>query len=243
MAVTFGAAGAGTFAIGADTTNGIATQTFSQVVAADDNYLLYPLACLDPSIATNAVTAHSRSVTYNGVSMTSLGATPAATVGNGFIEWFGLAAPTVGTNNVIVTVTRLSTTSGGGTWAIMGNSLSYKGVASVTLGSPQVAASGTPSVSVSSTTGRRSVGMVCCAVNDPGGYNQTSRANITTTSYYVGITSNTQIGDAAGAATVTHSKSATGNFFLAQAVDLVALAAPIGKLTSVRQAVRRAAYV
>lgn len=217
MAVIFDAVGAGGSNVVTAAT-GTNSKTWSHTVAADANYLLVGLTCWDITYTDPSISTHSRTVTYNGVAMTSLGATgyPAY----GFIEWFYLASPATGANTVSVSVTR---TSGAGSqpWAIMCDSLSYKNVASVTAGTAQSAASGAPSASVSSAVGRRCPAMLSASVNNPGSYNQTSRSAITSAAHYAGVTSHSVIGDASGSGTVTHSEGVSGNVILAQALDLV----------------------
>lgn len=233
MAVLFDAVGAGGYNIGAAGATTVNTKTFAHTVAADANCIVVALQCWDNNNVAS-VANHSRTVTYGGVAMTSLGATNSSSGIDGFIEWFYLLNPPTGTNNVIVTVTRTGGT-GANTWAILTNSLSYKNVASVVAGAAQAVASGTPSVTINSASGRRVAAMLSAGVNDPGGYNQTSRSSILTTNYSFGFASHSVIGDAAGATTVTQSENATGNILMAQGIDLVeaGAVAPTGQFFAV----------
>lgn len=222
MTVLFDAVGAGGANVvsGATSTN---AKTWNHTVAADANCLVVGLTCWDITYATVPSTSHSRTVTYNSVAMTSLGTTDSTSYG--FIEWFYLLSPATGTHTVSVSVARTA----GGTaqpWAILTDSLSYKNVAGVTAGTGYTAASGSPACAVASAGGRRSAGMLSSSVNDPGSYNQTSRSSIVSAAHYGGVTSHTMIGDAAGAATVTHLEGAASNVVLAQAIDLTDSAPP-----------------
>lgn len=222
--VAFDAVGSGSFTIGANTSTALAALTFAATVAPSANCIAVPLVCWDNGVSGSGAGTHSRTVAYNGVSLTS-GTAFDNVSNNGFIEWWYLLNPPGGTfdgspHNVVVNVTRLSTAAAG-TWAITADSISAKNVGTVTIGAGQGPASGTPSVSVASNANSISLGCIGTTVNDPGGYNQTQRSLITTSNFSFGFAAISRMGSAAGASpTVTHSESAAGNVFVAQAINL-----------------------
>jgi hypothetical protein len=171
----------------------------------------------------------SRTVTYNGVAMTSLGVRNAPS-NIGWVELFGLTSAPGGTKTVAVNLPARSPSSGLDTiFGVVANSVSYNGATS--FGTP-VANSGTgtslSSGSVTSATGRM-VAHAFAAIEPSGSattvdlsaYNKTSRYlnNFGTSG---GDRLGFEIGDAAGASTVSFTATAAHTAAWASlAVDLI----------------------
>lgn len=205
MAVAFGAVGPG---IGITTNAG----SYAHTPGASDNYVVLGL-----SVATNvggSYTSYTRTVTYGGVAMTSLGAIDKNNSTSGWVELFGVAiTPGAGAKTVSVTVTNNFINE------VRANTVSYSGVVSVGTAATAFGSSSVGAISnVASASGHMVVNAI--AFNSTGSpsftsYTQTSRYNSASGAYPL------EIGDAAGASTVSFSSNfSNSGVWGAIAVDL-----------------------
>ncbi len=163
----------------------------------------------------------SSSVTYNGVSMTSLGAVNSNNATAGYCQLFGLVNPASGANTVAIT------TSPAG--SITGGSLSFTGASGVGTAVTAFGSSTAPSVAVTGTTSGNVVADVVSNGSTIASSNQTLRwlldnNNDTAAGHGAGST-------AAAGGSVTMSYSVTSDWWGMVAVEVLA-AAPIPPSTS-----------
>lgn len=177
-----------------------------------------------------AASAFTRSATYNGVSMTSLGAVNGDNSTYGWLELFHLAGG--GTGSAETVDAQISNASAKTFCAVIAQAVSYLYVTSLGAAVTNFGATNSmTSGSVSSATGNRVVqafaGMnLGVAITGFSSYTQTSRyagvANNPSTGSGPG-TAALQLGDAPGASTVTFSETLTStsaSFFSSIAVPL-----------------------
>lgn len=217
MAGAFDALGGGKAADTTGTANSI-NATWTHTASGADRAVVAAISVVsDVSTATTA--SFTRTVTYGGVSMTSLGEIqPNNTTVGMFLEFFGLLSPATGAQTVSVTVARASTNIGFG-----GNSLSYTGVGSfgtVTAAGGTEAGTSVSQTVTGSATGHRVVqGFNARQTSNLASYNQSTRFSIAGT----GWTSSMIVGDATGAASIpfTASGRTSGADYSKLAVDLI----------------------
>lgn len=164
MAVAFDAVGPD--ATGADV-NSSATLSWNHTCSGSNRLLVVSV-----SMGNSPDTSITTSVTYNGVSMTSLTAPVHGNSGTaGYVQLFYLVAPATGTNTVAVTV---STSVD----AITGGSVSFTGVNQSTPLNGTTTNTGTgtsASVSVTTNTNDMIVDGICCGNGFNTGSTQTNR--------------------------------------------------------------------
>ena len=121
--VEYGAAGAGASGSG----TGSVTLSWTHTPNGYDNYVVVSLAA---SVVGGSFSTHTRTVTYGGVTMTSLGAVNANNGTSGWVESFGVAVtPMAGPKQVAVTVSKAAAVYS----SVKGNSVSYGNINAATV--------------------------------------------------------------------------------------------------------------
>lgn len=214
-APAFDAAGAG----GSNSaTAGMVTATWTHTATAGATVLVDVAYNASP---VSMITGLTRTASYGGVAMTSLGAKGFSGAGNSpYTETFALANVPGGPQTVSIS----SGTSSSIARRIIGMSTSYTNVASIGTAQITNATSGTAASHVVTSAAGQLVHQVFGAVPAITAYNQTSRFNGTLSG-----ASTIQVGDAAGAATVTFSATLGSSAAWASiAVPLIGSPVPLG---------------
>lgn len=171
------------------------------------------LVALTVDQTTGVYTSHTRTVTYGGVAMTSLGAVHLNNDPDSpWVEFFGLINPATGAQTVAVTVS-----GSGQSYALKGNSISYTGAGSfgtaVTSYGTEVGTS--MARSVASATNRMAHAAFMVASGSVSAFSGTSRLSSATVP---GIAS----GDAAGASSVNFTATRSADVdYAAIGVDIL----------------------
>lgn len=201
MAIAFDAVGGGAAVSGGTTPSWTHTATGSNRVV---------LVGLSVGISGLA-SGRTRTVTYGGTPMTSLGAVESGTGSSGFGEMFYLLAPATGAQTVATTIS-------GTVVDFVGSSVSYTGVGAVSAATTAHPASGAPSIAVPSAVGNFCVASFVSGT-DIATPNQTQRV---LNNSIVGTTAaaNLLIQDAVGAATVTFSAASNADWWACHGVSM-----------------------
>ncbi len=229
MAVAYDATGTG-----AGTTASAASLSWSHTATGSKRAVVVGFAV---GTVANAGSGWTRSVTYNGVAMTSFGMIDSG-VGqvDGFIELFGLLNPATGSQTVVASATKASVTPE----SLIACSVSYTGVGWFGTGvtGANAGQANAPSLVVPSEVGSMAVGAMCSG-SAVAGNTQTQRYR----NNLIGNTAagNLVVSDGVGAATVTFTANANSDWWGWVGVDLHA-AAQMSGAKGLTTAVRRAAF-
>lgn len=167
------------------------------------NLAVVVVVAVVPLSSSHPASGFTRGCTYDGVDMVSLGVVDCGSGGTyGWVEMFFLADPTTGIDKTV------EFTINTGVHSILGESISYSGVAQVTPGSfASFVGTGTSQgVTIPSAPGKVVVAGFACAVAVTGltGGNNRVEQNVDTT----GNAGNSVLADAPGGASVTITASA-----------------------------------
>lgn len=156
--------------------------------------------------------------TYNGVAMTAIDSQVNGSGTDGYTKMFALLNPTVGTNNVIVTITG-TTFSTGPTGGGVGGSTSYSGGSGWQNSAKAAGSSTLASVAVTSATGNLTVAVMSASLAWTA-VNQTLRARVNLND--LNAAGNYQMEDAAGAASVTLTGTHGNDWWGIIGLDIIA---------------------
>ncbi len=210
--VSYDATGAGSA-----TTASAASLTYTHVCGGSNRALIVALAISTGSVPND--TDWTRTATYNGVSMTSLGMISAGSadghVQDGFLELFGLLSPATGSHSVVVSCTRSAVTP----QCLVSNSVSYKGVGS--FGAPVML--GPIAAPYQVTVPSAVNNMVFTGISSGADISGPTKTQRVLTNYFHGSgNGNILLQDAAGAATVTTGMANNSDWAAIIGVNLVA---------------------